>query len=199
MYYDSIYKEKKNFCGTKPTSLLMKVVKLLSAGGEFLDLGCGQGRDSFYMARKKFNVTAVDNSKVAIAQIKEKADRKKIKNIQAICKNITKFEIEPSKFSLISIVGTLHFLKKSDSLKIISDVKKKILPEGFIIITAFTTNNPPSKRRKSQFKPEELKKLFSQPNFKIHFYLESVYADSGHVGQPKPHKHGKVGIVVQKI
>lgn len=199
MYYDSVYKENKNFCGTKPTSLLTRVAKKRLPGKEFLDLGCGQGRDSFYMARKKFNVTTVDNSRVAIAQIKEAADQKKLKNIQAICKNITKFEIEPNKFSLIGIIGTLHFLKKSDSLKIISDVKKKILLGGFIIISSFTEANLPSKRRKSHFKFGELKKLFSEPDFKIHFYLENTYLDSGHVGQPEPHKHGKVGIIVQKL
>ena len=199
MYYDSIYKENKNFCGIKPTGLFVKIASKLKPETDVLDLGCGQGRDSFYLARKKFNVTAVDNSKVAIAQIKEQAGQKKLKNINAICKNITKFEIEPNKFSLISIIGTLHFLKKSDSLKIITDVKKKVLPGGFIIITSFTEANPPSKRRKSHFKFGELKKLFSEPNFKIHFYLENIYSDKGHVGQPEPHKHGKVGIIAQKL
>ena len=198
MYYDSVYKENKNFCGIKPTNLLTKVTKKLLPGQDFLDLGCGQGRDSFYMARKKFNVTAVDNSKVAINQIKEEATQKKLKNINATCKNIAQFEIELNKFSIINIIGTLHFLKKSDSLKVIASAKRAILPGGFIIITAFTTDNPPSKRRKSHFKPGELKKIFETPEFKIHYYLESIFHDSGHIGQPEPHQHGKVGIIVQK-
>jgi cyclopropane fatty-acyl-phospholipid synthase-like methyltransferase len=198
MYYDTIYKENRNFCGTRPTGLLIKVAKKLPTGQHFLDLGCGQGRDSFYMARKKFNVATVDNSKVAIAQIKEEAIQKKLGNIKAICKNIANFEIEPNKFSIINIIGTLHFLKKSDSLKVITNAKKAILPGGFIIITTFTTNNPPSKRRKSHFKPGELKKIFETPEFKIHYYLEGIFHDKGHVGQPEPHKHGKVGIIAQK-
>ncbi|MDO9231122.1 MAG: methyltransferase domain-containing protein [bacterium] len=199
MYYDSVYKNDPDFCGKKPNNLLIKVAKKINKGGNFLDLGCGQGRNSFYMAKQKFYVTAVDYSRVAISQIEEKITKKNLKNIEAICKDIAKFKIEPNKFSVIGIFGTLHFLKKTESLKIIASAQKNIPSGGFIIITSFTANNPPSKRRKSHFKIGELKKLFEAPKFKIHHYLENTFLDSGHVGQLEPHKHGLVGIIAQKV
>lgn len=112
MYYDSIYKKNPKFCGQKPNKLLIKIARKLSPGAEVLDLGCGQGRDSFYMARKKFSVTAVDNSKVAISQIKGVVNQKGIKNIETICENIVKFKIKPKKFNLINCHNSLQFLDK---------------------------------------------------------------------------------------
>ena len=68
------------------------------------------------MARKKFNVTAVDNSRVAINQIKEKASEKKLNNIEAICKNITKYKM--FIFFLLSKLknknDTSHLLANTD-------------------------------------------------------------------------------------
>ncbi len=34
----------------------------LDPGSEFLDLGCGQGRDSMFMAKQGFKVAAVDEN-----------------------------------------------------------------------------------------------------------------------------------------
>lgn len=199
MYYDNVYKKNKNFCGQKPSKLLVEIIKKSSEGKEALDLGCGQGRDSFYMARKKFNVIAVDNSKIAISQIKKSAKQKNIKNIRTICKDIAKFKIAPNIFSLINCQNALQFLPKKYALRVIENIKKNILPGGFISIASFTQNNPPSKIRKCHFKIGEMKKLFSGPNFKILHYFEGDFLDQGHVGQPKPHKHGIVKIVVRKI
>jgi len=197
MHYDSIYRDNPNSYGQKPNVLLTKIVKKIT-GKEFLDLGCGQGRDSFYMARKKFNVTEVDNSKVAVSQIKKALREKKINNIQAICQDISKFLIKPGRFSVINCQNALQFLSKKNNLKVIKNIQKNILSGGFIIITSFTSKNPPSKRRKSHFEPGELKKLFEIPDFKIIHYFEGIFVDNGHIGQPKPHKHGVVRIIAQK-
>lgn len=198
MYYDNIYKTNNNFCGMKPNKLLIKVSKLSKQSGSFLDLGCGQGRDSFYMARKNFQVIAVDNSRVAINQIKKILEEKKIANLQAICQDIAQFRIAPHKFNVINCHNALQFLKKKDALKTIQNIKRNILPKGFIIITSFTSLNSPSKRRKCHFELGEMNRLFSPSQFKIHYYFEDVVIDTGHVGQPEPHKHGIVQIIAEK-
>lgn len=196
-YYDTIYKENSNFCGGKPNKLLLKIYKKLPKKAEFLDLGCGQGKDAFFMSSKKFNVTAIDSSKVAIEQIKEKHKKKKYKNLKAICQNIKKFTIKPKKFFVINSANSLQFLNKKDSLSVIRKIKKNIIPGGFVIIISFTDKNPPSKRRKSCFEKNEMKKIFS--DFKIIYYFEGSMVDRGHIGQPEPHKHGIVKIIAKKL
>lgn len=198
MDYDSLYKNTPNLFGNKPNKLLIKVAKEILPGKNFLDLGCGQGRDSFYMARKKFNVLAVDNSKVAISQMKKLIQEEKIDNIQTVCEDIAEFAIEPKKFSVINCRAVLHFLSKKDALEVIENIKKNILPGGFIIISAFTDKKSASKIRKSHFEKDELKKLFENPDFKIHCYLNSVFLDKGHIGHPEPHKHEVAELIAEK-
>lgn len=41
-----------------------------------LELGCGQGRDSLYLAEQGFNVTALDYSQAAIATLRQEAARR---------------------------------------------------------------------------------------------------------------------------
>lgn len=198
MYYDTIYKDNPNFCGARPNKLLLKIVKQFKDGRNFLDLGCGQGRDSFFMAKNGFNVTAVDNSKVGINQIKNLSDQNKIKNIHAICQSIKTFPIERNKFNIINCFNSLQFLYKNDSLKTIALIKKNLAPKGIVIIASFTSDNPTSKRRKSHFEIGELKALFPESKYDILHYYEGLMKDSGHAGQPEPHKHGVVEIIVQK-
>ena len=198
-YYDKIYSQNQNFCGYKPNKLLVGIRKNLTPGSRFLDLGCGQGRDSFYMARNGFEVMAVDNSKVAISQIEILAKNKKLSNLKSICQNISDFKIEPKKYSLINSINSLQFLPEKEVLETIKNIQKNILPGGFVIIQSFTKNNPPSKRRLFHFETEELKKLFSLPDFEIIHYREKEIIDSGHIGAPKPHKHEIVDIIAKKI
>lgn len=196
-YYDLIYEKNSNFCGKRPNKLLLKIYKNLPKKVEFLDLGCGQGRDAFFMADKKFNVTAIDSSRVAIKQIKEEVKKKKCQNLKAVCQSIKSFAIKPKKFFAINSANSLQFLNKKDSLDVIHRIKRSLLLGGFVTISSFTDKNPPSKRRKSHFEKNEMKKLFS--DFKIIYYFEGSVADSGHVGQPESHKHGIVEIIAQKL
>jgi cyclopropane fatty-acyl-phospholipid synthase-like methyltransferase len=61
MKYDEIY-QVKDVWGKEPNKLLQMIFTELEPGAEFLDLGCGQGRDSLFMWQKGFKVTAVDRS-----------------------------------------------------------------------------------------------------------------------------------------
>lgn len=197
-YYDSIYKNNEKFCGARPNKLLVKIRKSLQKNGEFLDLGCGQGKDSFYMSGQGFKVTAADNSKVAISQINDLIKKKKLINFIATRQNIKNLIIQPKKFDIIASVNALQFLAKKDSLSVIEKIKKAINSKGFIILTSFTTENPPSKRRRSHFKLGEMKSLFLKSQFKIMHYFEGMIKDSGHIGMPQPHKHGIVEIIARK-
>jgi len=66
--FDDLYNKNESFYG-HPYQELQDYFKIYPKKGAVLDLGCGQGRDSFYLSSLSFNVTAVDNSTTGISQI----------------------------------------------------------------------------------------------------------------------------------
>ena len=87
-YWDRYY-SKTNGIET-PSTFASYVSDLIKKGESILELGCGNGRDSFYFAKKGFHVFAIDQSKIVINRIKKKNINPKFicKDIQEIEKNL---------------------------------------------------------------------------------------------------------------
>ena len=88
-YWDHYY--ANNLGIQTPTSFANHVVPLIKKGESILELGCGNGRDSFHFANKGFQVYAVDQSQIVINQIKKENINPKFicENIENIQKKIT--------------------------------------------------------------------------------------------------------------
>jgi SAM-dependent methyltransferase len=65
--WDARYEEKGALWGAEPNQFLAEIADVLEPGTA-LDLGCGQGRNSFWLASRGFTVTGLDLSPVAIEQ-----------------------------------------------------------------------------------------------------------------------------------
>lgn len=197
--YDKIYinNDIKDF--GDPSQILGLAWKNFPPKCLVLDLGCGQGGDALFLAKNGFEVTAIDSSNVAINQIKTRQDELKFNKTELICGDIREFKIERNKYQVVICRNVLNFLSKDDALKTINDIKDKIETNSFIIIEAFTENDPSflsDNKFTSYFKEQELLNMFS--GYKILYYLENIILDNGHPGFPSPHKHGVARIIAQK-
>jgi SAM-dependent methyltransferase len=95
-YYEALYAQNDQYWGAlpSPVSLLL----LAHARGKILDLGCGQGPDALFFTVKGLEVTALDISPKAIADLRAHAEK--------ICVNIDAREadmnlIPEEKFDII--------------------------------------------------------------------------------------------------
>lgn len=106
-------------------------------GHSILELGCGWGSLSLYLAEKfpKSKVVGVSNSKTQKEYIDSIAKQKGFKNLQIITKDMNEFTIK-DKFDRIVSVEMLEHMKNYQVLfKRISDFLK---PEGKFFIHIFT-------------------------------------------------------------
>ena len=122
-YWDRYY--SKTIGIETPSTFASYVSDLMKKGESILELGCGNGRDSFYFAKKGFHVFAIDQSKIVINRIK-----KKNINPKFICKDIQKLE-KNFKFKINHCYARffLHALNENEENKVIESVAK-LLPKN---------------------------------------------------------------------
>jgi tellurite methyltransferase len=61
MTYDRTYKNTENVFGTNPEIILKKYANKIEKARPVLDIGIGQGRNSFYLAKEGFKVDGLSN------------------------------------------------------------------------------------------------------------------------------------------
>lgn len=75
LHWEEVFAREPAFFGEGPSDFARISLDLFRKEGvrSVLELGCGQGRDTFLFARNGFEVTALDYSETAISAVKEKA------------------------------------------------------------------------------------------------------------------------------
>ncbi|WP_405162945.1 class I SAM-dependent methyltransferase [Nocardia sp. NBC_01499] len=67
-FWDGVYASRPSATDPRPNDLLAETVSILPPG-HVLDLGCGDGGDTLWLARRGWRVTAVDISAVAVERL----------------------------------------------------------------------------------------------------------------------------------
>lgn len=130
----------KTFNDGNPTAEVKKLVNEYLRSGKAVDLECGAGRDSLFLAKNGFNVTAIDISASGIAKLKEVAAENKI-TINAEVKDIREFNFI-EEYDLIISMGCLHLISKSDQIILFDKIKNHTKQNGFNSINVFTNEVP---------------------------------------------------------
>lgn len=73
--WNNTYAGAQDFFGKAPSELAVSVLPALKERNvrDVLELGCGQGRDTWYLARSGLRVTALDYSEAGVCQMREAA------------------------------------------------------------------------------------------------------------------------------
>lgn len=166
----------------EPTPLVRELLPLLPCGPA-LDLACGRGRHTIFLAERGYSVTAVDWSEVAIEALEERAsaaglavkreNREKTallastSGIRTTCRDLRGVSLPASAFSLILCI---HYLDR----RLLPEISKALKPGGAVLFETYTTaqlafeggpRNP-----EYLLQPGELRHAF--PELQIVFYRE---------------------------
>ena len=90
----------------EPPPLLVRALDQRSAQGRALDIGCGAGTYSIYMAERGYDVTAIDFMPQAIAILREGIKDRNL-SIEAIQADIGKWAAD-RPFDIVLDIGCLH-------------------------------------------------------------------------------------------
>lgn len=108
-----------------PSPLLIKAVTLLPHAGSALDLGSGAGRDTQFLLKKGFQVTAVD------AEDSSKQILRKLPHQERLTIVQSRFEdFIPEQYDLINAAWTLPFIKKDSFDDVFARIKHALNSNG---------------------------------------------------------------------
>lgn len=149
----------------QPIHLLVEAVNMLGEKKEnALDLGCGAGIDSKFLATAGFNVTAVDLDRASILQTKKLCASLKIKIVR---KNITKYTIPLRAFNLIIAWNSLQFLTRAESKILLKHIQNGLNRGGIFVFALWGPRDEWAKTHKkmSFWTKTDLKKILHKMSF----------------------------------
>lgn len=145
--YRRVYGAGARFCETPvPTEELVEFVEKwnLPKGIRELEFGCGEGRDSIFLAKSGLNVTAVDIAPSAIKRAKEWSAEESVKGDFQV-NDVTALKAIPSEsFDLGVNVGCLQmFPEYEDRRELFSEAFRVLKPKApyFLCNTAVLTQD----------------------------------------------------------
>jgi len=122
---------------TKPQEDLPKIVKLFKKQGvkTVLDLGCGSGRHTVYLAKHGFRVYGIDIAPKGIKMTKDWLEKQ---NLEANLKIGSIYKRLPYKddfFDAVISTQVIHHERIQNIRKAIKEIEKILKPKGLIFIT----------------------------------------------------------------
>lgn len=166
--------------------LVRKAITLFNGRGKTaIDLGCGYGRNSFFLAKNGFELVAVDKHQECLNKIKEKDVDNKIKTINA---DLVDFKF-PQNFDFILCTFVLHYFKKDISKKIIIDAINHLNHKGILVVALIKNQNGLSF--------EELEK--SVKDLSTLSCIRKIIHDEPHPGAQYPHEHEVLFYIGEKF
>lgn len=179
----------------------LKLIKKSLTSGKALDLGCGQGRHTIYLAQNGFESYGIDYIESVIEEAKQAALKKEIKNAHFRLMDILRLDFPKNFFDIVLDWSILDHIKPEDWSIYIDNILNVLKTGGFLILTEFSAND---KRIKDQakkifesnnvydhyFRKDEIRNMFSE-NFEIISINETMLT-------PRP-PHLMLNVLLKKI
>ncbi|MBE5813458.1 MAG: class I SAM-dependent methyltransferase [Clostridiales bacterium] len=105
----------------------------------FLDLGCGLGRHSIYMASHGFDVTSVDLSDYGINYLNEWSKKENL-TIKTAISNMLSLPFPDNSFDCIMAYNVIYHTDTNGFIATLNEVKRILKPDGELFITLISKN-----------------------------------------------------------
>jgi len=128
---------------SRPWSEVKDIILKYIDGKRILDIGCGNGRHSYFLLERKINVVGVDASINMLKKYLEKVDFNVKVFLDLVNADGRMLPFRNNIFSGIICIAVLHNIpKRSSRIKFLSECRRVLIYKHFAIITVWTIFQP---------------------------------------------------------
>ena len=139
-WWDKFYSNKDKpipfFINSPDENLVSYLESGIFKAGKVLDIGCGNGRNSLYLAEKKFEVDGIDFSQTSIEWARQRALKSSI-DVNFINRSIFDFESLNNSYDYIYDSGCLHHINPHRRNQYLSKIAGLLKEDGYFGLTCF--------------------------------------------------------------
>jgi len=131
-YWEEYYKEHQKPSGNSPFAEFVNTY--LDKSGNFIELGCGNGRDSFYFhENKNINILSVDQCTEEMAFLNKNYGNEKLEFLEGDFSNL---QIEENKYDYIYSRFTLHAVDEMSENRTLGWIEDSLSQKGLFFLEA---------------------------------------------------------------
>jgi ubiquinone/menaquinone biosynthesis C-methylase UbiE len=98
-----------------------------------LDLGCGVGRNSIYLAKQGFDVVGIDVSRSALRKAKSRFETEGIENVSIVCASMTHLPFIDHTYDVVISVSVIHHAVKETIGKTMGEIHRVLKDNGLFL------------------------------------------------------------------
>lgn len=207
-YYKNLYRdrEKSKYTFGPPEKELISFLnsKHLQGRIKVLDLGCGDGRNTIFLASKNFIVLGIDSSASGLKKLKNtiKSNDRIAKNIKLRKADLKTVRLKREEFDLVMCINTFHELSIHGVKHLIIQAKHSTKQFG-INYLAFFLPQKGTYMRKEGYYPRELDIIEQYEDWKVlkkkKFLMTHFHKIPDSKGKIIKHKHFVCHLFLQKL
>ena len=160
----------------EPTLYLAEICNLREPGTA-LDIGCGSGMDSVYLAKRGWDVTSLDFVPQALAFTQQRAEKAGV-SVTPVETDITEWDV-PQQFDLVLDHGLLHNMDAVRFAAYRERIVQAVAPDGDFVMLHWHPLYPgqPQGETGPTRTPREDVEAFFTPEFQVRYFAREDYAD----------------------
>jgi SAM-dependent methyltransferase len=135
--WDERYGVEELIFKSEPNRFLVEEVDSLGPG-RVLDLACGEGRNSVWLASKGWRVTGIDFSPVGLAKATRFGAERGV-DVEWVEADVVEWQPPPASFDLV-LVMYLH-LPAAQRRQVLAHAKAALAPGGVLLVVAHDSSN----------------------------------------------------------